>query len=56
MTLTTLAGPLTTSNDQKLKFYSLYKQATVGNVNTERPGMFSFVEKAKWYRNEQFWY
>ncbi|KAI6191313.1 hypothetical protein M3Y97_00215000 [Aphelenchoides bicaudatus] len=41
-------GPVSTSNDQKLKFYSLYKQATIGNVNTERPGMFSFVEKAKW--------
>ncbi|KAL3070558.1 hypothetical protein niasHS_007755 [Heterodera schachtii] len=41
-------GPLQTSNDQKLKFYSLFKQATIGNVNTSRPGMFSLVEKAKW--------
>uniref|UniRef100_A0A914Y8K5 ACB domain-containing protein n=1 Tax=Panagrolaimus superbus TaxID=310955 RepID=A0A914Y8K5_9BILA len=41
-------GPVSTSNDQKLKFYSLYKQSTIGDVNTERPGMFSFVEKAKW--------
>lgn len=41
-------GPVSTSNEQKLKFYSLYKQATVGDVNTQRPGMFSFVEKAKW--------
>ncbi|GMT31894.1 hypothetical protein PFISCL1PPCAC_23191, partial [Pristionchus fissidentatus] len=41
-------GPLQTSNDDKLKFYSLFKQATVGDVNTERPGFFSIVEKAKW--------
>jgi len=41
-------GPLTTSNDQKLHFYSLYKQATIGDVNIERPGFFSFVERAKW--------
>lgn len=42
-------GPLTTNNDDKLKFYSLFKQATVGDVNTERPGFFSIVEKMKWY-------
>uniref|UniRef100_A0A7E4VI58 ACB domain-containing protein n=2 Tax=Panagrellus redivivus TaxID=6233 RepID=A0A7E4VI58_PANRE len=41
-------GPVSSSNEQKLKFYSLYKQATIGDINTERPGMFSFVEKAKW--------
>ena len=41
-------GPLQSSNDQKLKFYSLYKQATIGNVNTERPGFFSLVERKKW--------
>ncbi|KAM4710672.1 acyl-CoA-binding protein-like [Anableps anableps] len=28
--------------------YGLYKQATVGDVNTERPGMFDFTGKAKW--------
>ncbi|CAK5127872.1 unnamed protein product [Meloidogyne enterolobii] len=42
-------GPLQTSNDQKLKFYSLFKQATIGNVNTERPGIFSLVERKKWF-------
>ncbi|KAI6173886.1 Acyl CoA binding protein [Aphelenchoides besseyi] len=41
-------GPVATSNDQKLKFYSLYKQATIGDVNTDRPGILSFVERAKW--------
>ncbi|XP_037552564.1 acyl-CoA-binding protein [Nematolebias whitei] len=28
--------------------YGLYKQAKVGDVNTERPGFLSFTEKAKW--------
>uniref|UniRef100_A0AAQ6IPM7 Acyl-CoA-binding protein n=1 Tax=Anabas testudineus TaxID=64144 RepID=A0AAQ6IPM7_ANATE len=28
--------------------YGLYKQATVGDVNIERPGMFDFTGKAKW--------
>ncbi|KJH47102.1 acyl CoA binding protein [Dictyocaulus viviparus] len=41
-------GPLTTSNEQKLQFYSLYKQATIGNVNTSRPGILSIVERRKW--------
>ncbi|GMR29842.1 hypothetical protein PMAYCL1PPCAC_00037 [Pristionchus mayeri] len=41
-------GPLQTSNDDKLKFYSLFKQATIGDVNTERPSFFSPVERAKW--------
>eukprot|EP01027_Heterolobosea_sp_BB2_P001215 GEZU01001854.1.p2 GENE.GEZU01001854.1~~GEZU01001854.1.p2 ORF type:complete len:108 (-),score=46.50 GEZU01001854.1:126-449(-) len=36
------------SQDQKLAFYAYYKQATIGKCNTERPGMFDFVGKAKW--------
>ena len=28
------------SNEEKLVFYGLFKQATVGDVNIERPGMF----------------
>ncbi|XP_030609551.1 acyl-CoA-binding protein-like isoform X1 [Archocentrus centrarchus] len=28
--------------------YGLYKQATVGDINTERPGFFDFTGKAKW--------
>ncbi|XP_050232116.1 acyl-CoA-binding protein [Mercurialis annua] len=31
-----------------LILYGLFKQATVGPVNTSRPGMFSLKEKAKW--------
>jgi acyl-CoA-binding protein len=30
-------------NDMKLRLYSLYKQATEGDVKGEKPGMFDFV-------------
>ena len=33
---------------QRLRFYGLYKQATVGDVTTDRPGMFSPTDRAKW--------
>jgi diazepam-binding inhibitor (GABA receptor modulating acyl-CoA-binding protein) len=36
------------SDDKKLEVYALFKQATVGDVNTERPGMLDFKGKAKW--------
>jgi diazepam-binding inhibitor (GABA receptor modulating acyl-CoA-binding protein) len=36
------------SNDVLLRLYSLFKQATEGNVNTERPGGFDFKNIAKW--------
>lgn len=31
-----------------LKIYALYKQATAGDVEGERPGMTDFVARAKW--------
>jgi len=31
-----------------LKLYALYKQGSGGDVNTERPGITDFVERAKW--------
>ncbi|XP_047966776.1 acyl-CoA-binding protein-like [Salvia hispanica] len=40
--------PENTSNETKLILYGLYKQATVGNVNTSRPGMFNMRDRAKW--------
>ena len=36
------------ANEEKLEFYGLFKQANVGDVNTERPGMFDLKGKAKW--------
>jgi len=34
------ALPDNTSNEDKLQLYALFKQATVGDVNTDRPGIF----------------
>ncbi|CAJ1078876.1 acyl-CoA-binding protein-like [Xyrichtys novacula] len=36
------------ADEEMLQVYSLFKQATVGDVNTARPGMFDFTGKAKW--------
>ena len=36
------------SNDVLLKMYALYKQATEGDVNGERPGGFDFKAIAKY--------
>jgi diazepam-binding inhibitor (GABA receptor modulating acyl-CoA-binding protein) len=35
------------SNDQLLKLYGLYKQATVGDCNTDKPGMLDLKGKSK---------
>ena len=34
-------------NDKMLELYALNKQATIGDVNAEKPGMFDFVAAAK---------
>ena len=36
------------SDDELLTLYALYKQATVGDVDTGRPGLFDLKGKAKW--------
>ncbi|KIJ20103.1 hypothetical protein PAXINDRAFT_126567 [Paxillus involutus ATCC 200175] len=41
-------GPIQTGYEEKLTMYSLYKQATVGNVTSPRPGMFDMLGRAKW--------
>ncbi|KAH9856619.1 Acbp from Moniliophthora Perniciosa [Lenzites betulinus] len=41
-------GPIQPSQQDQLEFYKYYKQATIGDVNTSRPGMLDFVGKAKW--------
>ncbi|ODM92257.1 Acyl-CoA-binding domain-containing protein 5 [Orchesella cincta] len=41
-------GPYQPTTDEKLKFYGLFKQVTVGKNNTKRPGLLDFVGKAKW--------
>lgn len=40
--------PKKPSNDTLLKIYSLYKQATKGDVEGERPTGFDFVNLAKY--------
>ncbi|KAL1138264.1 hypothetical protein AAG570_009953, partial [Ranatra chinensis] len=38
----------TPKDDELLEIYALFKQATVGDINTAKPGMFDFKGKAKW--------
>ncbi|PIA64480.1 hypothetical protein AQUCO_00100157v1 [Aquilegia coerulea] len=40
--------PESTTNESKLILYGLYKQATVGPVDTGRPGIFNMRDRAKW--------
>jgi len=40
--------PSKPDNETLLKLYSLYKQATEGDINAEVPNMFDFVAKAKY--------
>lgn len=35
------------SNEEKLKFYSLFKQATEGDVKGKKPGMLDMIGRAK---------
>ncbi|KAF7353048.1 ACBP-domain-containing protein [Mycena venus] len=42
-------GPIQTGYDEKLAMYSLYKQATVGNVTSPRPGIWDMLGRAKWF-------
>ncbi|KAJ3906052.1 acyl CoA binding protein-domain-containing protein, partial [Lentinula edodes] len=41
-------GPIQTDYEEKLTMYSLYKQATVGNVKSPRPAMWDMLARAKW--------
>src|SRR5690242_12201907 len=36
------------SNDQKLTFYALFKQATIGPCNTSKPSILNMYERTKW--------
>lgn len=35
-------------NDKMLELYALNKQATIGDINAEKPAMFDFVAAAKY--------
>ncbi|KAH8376908.1 hypothetical protein KR093_002070, partial [Drosophila rubida] len=38
----------TPADNDLLELYSLYKQAKVGDCNTDKPGFLDFKGKAKW--------
>jgi diazepam-binding inhibitor (GABA receptor modulating acyl-CoA-binding protein) len=40
--------PKTPTSDELLELYSLYKQATLGDVSGSRPGMLDFKGRAKY--------
>lgn len=40
-------GPYKPSNEDKLRMYALYRQATDGDVQGKRPGMLNVIERAK---------
>lgn len=41
-------APKRPSNDEKLRFYGLYKQATSGDCNVSQPWAIQVVDRAKW--------
>ncbi|GJE84930.1 acyl-CoA-binding protein [Phanerochaete sordida] len=41
-------GPIQTGYEDKLNMYSLFKQATMGNVQGPRPSMWELLPRAKW--------
>ncbi|KAG9474380.1 hypothetical protein GDO78_004595, partial [Eleutherodactylus coqui] len=41
-------GAYQPSNNEKLKFYGYYKQATVGPCNISRPGFWDPIGRYKW--------
>ena len=41
-------GKIKLSNDQQLKFYSLFKVATIGKCNISDPGCSDMIGKTKW--------
>ena len=36
------------NNNELLKLYALFKQATIGNVSGKRPSLINVKERAKW--------
>ncbi|MBE0487112.1 acyl-CoA-binding protein [Marinobacter sp.] len=50
----TAEGDFKPSNEMKLEFYALYKQATAGDVSGKRPGMMDFVGRAKYDAWEKY--
>ena len=45
---TSKPGTVKLGNEDKLKFYALYKQATIGKVTGKRPGALNIVARYKY--------
>ena len=43
------SGPYDPSNDEKLLFYSYFKQATEGPNKKKKPAFYDIIAKAKWF-------
>jgi acyl-CoA-binding protein len=41
-------GGLKLNDQNRLDFYGLYKQATMGDNTTSKPGFFEMTARAKW--------
>uniref|UniRef100_A0A0N5AR34 ACB domain-containing protein n=1 Tax=Syphacia muris TaxID=451379 RepID=A0A0N5AR34_9BILA len=42
------SGSLNPTTEQKLRFYSLYKQGTIGPNENPKPSFYQLIEKSKW--------
>lgn len=49
----TAEGDFKPSNEMKLEFYALFKQATDGDVSGKKPGMLDVVGRAKYDAREK---
>jgi diazepam-binding inhibitor (GABA receptor modulating acyl-CoA-binding protein) len=47
-TIDVKALPSTPDDESMLSLYAYFKQATVGDINTEKPSFFNFKDTAKW--------
>jgi len=48
------SGPIQTEYEEKLAMYSLFKQATTGDVNSSRPAIWDVMNRAKWDAWQQY--
>tara|TARA_E500000331_G_C17269287_1_gene718460 strand:+ start:5517 stop:5780 length:264 start_codon:yes stop_codon:yes gene_type:complete len=40
--------PISMTDNEKLDFYKYYKQATIGDCNTDQPMFYQVTERSKW--------
>lgn len=42
------SDPIHMTDNEKLDFYKFYKQATIGDCNTDQPMFYQMTERSKW--------